>query len=190
MFINPKIAIQEGWITGLTENSHFVQPNAIDFTLDRMFEIPHHGSAIISDLGEVSNPHTGEVLKKGVKVMLDGREYESEYDTQYKDHFFCIPGHSSVDGMSDFYVELPEGVACLPMVARSTLNRNGMFITSGLYDSGFKGHIGFAIHNVRNDPSYIGVGTRVGQIVFVKSDSAGMYAGGWNHDAGTHYSEQ
>ena len=39
MFINPKIAIEEGWVTGIHDPDLQVQPNAIDFTLDKVFTI-------------------------------------------------------------------------------------------------------------------------------------------------------
>ena len=39
MFINPKIAIEKGWITGLNDLDKQVQPNAIDFTADKAFDI-------------------------------------------------------------------------------------------------------------------------------------------------------
>lgn len=181
MFINPEIAIREGWITHPAcqsiddwKSHKYISPNAIDFTVDKMFTIN-------DDLVRVS---------ENVKMMASGRAIVPEYDSRYKERFFCIGNRCVVDGMSDIFVKVPKGVACLPMVVRSTFNRNGVFITSGLYDSGYEGHIGFAIHNQRNAPSFIGVGTRVGQIVFVESDSAGLYAGGWNHKEGTHYSEK
>ena len=103
--------------------------------------------------------------------------------------FWSISSHSVYDGMSDIYVELPEGVAAM-LIIRSTFNRNGLFLTSGLYDSGYKGHLGFALHNRADAQARVAPGTRVGQVIFVSSDSAGMYAGGWNHDQGTHHSDE
>ena len=121
--------------------------------------------------------------------MAGGEEIQPQLDPRHNDHFFRIGGHMVVDGMSNIYVDLPEGVAC-QLIIRSTFNRNGIFLTSGLYDSGFKGHIGFAIHNRRENQAYIGQGTRIGQVIFVESNASGLYSGGWNHDKGTHYSEE
>jgi hypothetical protein len=67
------------------------------------------------------------------------------------------------------------------------MNRNGVFLLSGLYDAGFSGSIGFIIYNMAGQ-ALIGVGTRVGQIIFARSDSAGLYAGGYNTDPGQHWS--
>lgn len=101
--------------------------------------------------------------------------------------FWHLSSKKVYDGMSDVYVNLPEGIAA-QLIIRSTFNRNGIFLTSGLYDSGFKGHIGFAIHN-NSGEAKIGFGTRIGQIIFVSSDSVGSYAGGWNHEEGTHHAD-
>jgi deoxycytidine triphosphate deaminase len=90
--------------------------------------------------------------------------------------------------MSDVYVEVPAGVAA-KLIIRSTLNRNGIFLTSGLYDAGFKGNLGFVLHN-RAGEAYLAPGTRVGQIEFYKSDSEGLYLGGYNTKEGQHWSEK
>ena len=37
MFLNPQQAIKEGWISGVDPNN--IQPNAIDVTADRMFQM-------------------------------------------------------------------------------------------------------------------------------------------------------
>jgi len=169
MYINPRTAIQQGWITGITDMKKQVQPNAIDFTLDKLFSINYQNVFIISEDGKQMR---GGEEKVPIPNRTDGKE------------FWTVHGSTVYDGMSNIMVDLPEGVAC-ELIIRSTLNRNGIFLTSGLYDSGFKGHIGFAIHN-RSGDAKIGVGTRIGQIKFVASDSAGVYAGGYNHEAGNY----
>jgi deoxycytidine triphosphate deaminase len=171
MFINPKIAIENNWIRGITNYEKQVQPNAIDFTLDMVFDI-RHTEFIISEEG---------------KIMRSTAEHYSIEDRKTGMWFWHL-NIGVYDGMSNVYVNIPEGVAAL-LIVRSVFNRNGIFITSGLYDSGFNGHIGFAIHN-RIGPAKIATGTRIGQIIFVKSENALMYAGNWNHEQGTHYSEK
>lgn len=182
MFINPKIAIDQKWITHTDESidwDKFVQPNAIDFTVDRLFSIKDEPFFIAESF----------------KQMRGGKEIEPEMVhlsnlgvNQPNQEMWIMYPHTVADGMSNFYVNVPEGVAC-EFIVRSTFNRNGIFITSGLYDSGFTGHIGIAIHN-RGDIAYIAPGTRIGQIKFIESDNAGQYSGGWNHTKGSHYSEE
>jgi deoxycytidine triphosphate deaminase len=176
MFINPKIVIENGWVTfpdnDPTMKSICTQPNAIDFTLDRVFTINKQNTFIISEKG---------------KKMRGGDEIEPVPDRSTGDLYWNLYKDAVFDGMSNMYVSVPDGVAAY-LIIRSTFNRNGIFITSGLYDAGFQGHIGFAIHN-RSGEAKIGVGTRIGQIIFVESENALMYSGGWNHEKGTHYTE-
>lgn len=186
MFISPKTAIENGWVTHPKcktlqdwEDNKFICPNAIDFTLDTLFSVYVYNQFIISE--------HGKQMRGGNKVepVIDRRhKHESGEDLYFwhlRDHIY--------DGMSDVYVDLPEGVAAM-LIIRSTFNRNGIFLTSGLYDSGFKGHLGFALHNRAEGKTSIAKGTRVGQVIFVASDSAGMYTGGYNHEEGTHYTEK
>ena len=71
------------------------------------------------------------------------------------------------------------------VITRSTLNRNGCFITSGLYDSGYHGVMAGAMH-VTSGPLMIKKGTRVGQFLLFKSETVKMYDGdygiGKEHD--------
>jgi deoxycytidine triphosphate deaminase len=173
MFINPKTAIENGWITGIQDAETQIQPNAIDFTLDTLFGVNE------------SNPF---VISEGGKQMRGGFKMEPILDRSSQLDVWHIE-KGSYDGMSNVYVDLPEGVAAMTVI-RSTFNRNGIFLTSGLYDSGYKGHIGFMLHNTCSGLTKIATGTRVGQLMLVSSDSAKMYEGGWNHEQGSHYTEE
>lgn len=175
MFINPKEVIKNGWLKfpewmNADQNAKCIQPNAIDFTLDRLFTINHME---MFQLSETS------------KKMRGGTEVEAKL--KGVDLSWLLGTDEAYDCLSDFYVDIPEQV-CAILYPRSTLVRNGLFWTTGIYDSGFKGHIGGVLHN-RSGLASIAKGTRIGQIAFVRSDSAGAYAGGWNHSIGTHYAE-
>lgn len=174
MFLDPAQAIQEGWITfpswmDAELKGKCVQPNAIDFTLDRVFQIKSHNIFAISESAKLMRGTTEKLpvpFTEGSGWVL----HEGVYDV-----------------MSDFFVKLPKGVAAL-LVPRSTFVRNGLFWISGLYDSGFEGHIGGVLHNPAGQ-TQISRGTRVGQIIFIPSEGSDVYAGGWNHQQGTHYAE-
>ena len=175
MLINPKEAIKQGWIavSGDFNWDECIQPNAIDFTLDRAYE-----------------PQTGvhTIIGKSSKQLPSFDEKETEsIDFNNQSRYFSIPPGQAIDGVSNMYVSLPSGVAAL-LVVRSTLNRGNCTLTSGLYDSGFKGNIGFSIFNRGTVEAYIEKGARVGQIMFIPSDHAKLYAGGYNHDDGDHWS--
>jgi deoxycytidine triphosphate deaminase len=173
MIISPRTAIEQGWVTGIRNDDKQVQPNAIDFTLDHIYTINHHNIAILSEDKKLTQMRGGDELAVS-NTTPDGKSW------------WTLNAHEVYDGLSGITVDLPEGIACT-LVIRSTFNRNGVYLTSGLYDSGYKGPIGFAIHN-RSGLTSVEVGMRVGQIVFHASDKNGLYAGGWNHEAGTHWS--
>ena len=182
MFISPKVAIEEGWITHPNcstyqdwEDNNFVSPNAIDFPLNRLFSINQSNTFLVSE--------NRKLLRGGEEILPTTK---CEDGSPYL--FWKLNPNTVYDGVSDMYVNIPSGIAA-QIIIRSTFSRNGLFITSGLWDSGFKGSIGMAIHN-RSGEAFIAPGTRIGQIIFIESQNALMYAGGWNHEKGTHWSEK
>lgn len=165
MFINPMHALQENWIKGLVDEGKQVQPNAIDFTLDILKEVNYNDIARITE------------SEKQMRSLLDiGTNARGEW---------ILRGGTVYDGTSNVYIEVPEGAAAV-LFTRSTFARNGVFIVSGLYDSGYKGHIGFTIYPVGGQ-TLIAPGTRIGQVALISANSAKQYAGSYNHKAGTHY---
>lgn len=188
MFINPKHAIQEGWVTfpeWMSEDfkQKCIQPNAIDFTIDRLFTVDSASRFVISE--SYKSMRSNEEVKTGTYYTADWPEGENGGEVQYWE----LHDKWCYDAMSDFYVNVPEGVAAY-LITRSTFNRNGLFIQSGLYDSGFKGNCGFVIYNMCGVTA-IAPHTRIGQLIFVKSEDSGkMYAGGYNTEAGQHWSQK
>ncbi len=170
MFINPQTAIKNGWITGLVDPDKQVQPNAIDFTADKAWRM------------ESSNRNKF-FISENDKIMRSREEFGA-YLTTEEESFWQIKGGDMLDFLSDVFVDIPKGVAA-QLVIRSSLARNGILLMAGLYDSGFKGHIGFILHNRHFADAFIAPGTRVGQIIFVETDSSGVYSGGYNHEVGT-----
>lgn len=64
------------------------------------------------------------------------------------------------------------------VITRSTLNRNGVFITSGNYDSGYHGAMAGCMH-VTTGPMRIKPGTRVGQMLLWKAEALSQYDGSY-----------
>ncbi len=170
MLINPKVAISQGWITGLTNPEKQIQPNAIDFTADKAFNVADQDFYISE-----KTKH----MRGGDAIVPSPTYYEA--DAIYS---WFIPAREMLDFLSNVYVNVPQGVGA-QLVIRSTLARNGLQLVSGLYDSGFKGHIGFLLHNRHVNDAVIAQGTRVGQIIFMQADSAGTYDGSYSHVVGT-----
>jgi len=188
MFINPQIAIKEGWIKGIVNPEKQIQPNAIDFTLDKAFtindEVPFYVSETQKHMKGSSpyTPHEISVLRYSHKLN-DGFKVYEKIEKPKETGWTIVPGNK-LDCLSDLYCDLPKGISAM-LIVRSTLARNGLILTSGLYDSGFQGHVGFVLHNNSVTIASIAQGTRVGQIIFVESDAAGLYDGSYKHDEGT-----
>jgi deoxycytidine triphosphate deaminase len=144
-----------------------VQPNAVDLRLDKVFAIKQ----VLFTIGEDEN---------GKETKLHRGSQEMHPD---KDGFFYLnPG--SYEVVMENIINVGEGEAGW-VITRSTLNRNGIYITSGLYDSGYHGVMAGALH-VRDAPAKIKKGTRVGQFLLFKSESLKKYDGdygiGKTHD--------
>lgn len=134
-----------------------VQPNALDITID---------SVTALDKGLYTPMFS--LRKNGDKVFRPSYRMEPVDGIL----FDLYPGQYSFE--SDITVEIPEGVVGW-VVARSSLTRNGIFIVSGIYDSGFKGRVGGTIHT----PIWIHLekGVRVAQLITAKAESRHLYDG-------------
>ena len=71
------------------------------------------------------------------------------------------------------------------VITRSTLNRNGVHLTSGLYDTGYDGVMAGVMH-VNCGAFRIKKGTRIGQYLNFQAENIGSYDGdygkGGEHD--------
>jgi deoxycytidine triphosphate deaminase len=144
----------------LTED---VQPNAVDLRLGQVFKIKE-------DLFEISNEH-----KKH-----RGTDYEVKVDPE--GYFNLMPGHYEVVMENIIHVGNDEAGW---VITRSTLNRNGLFLTSGLYDSGYHGVMAGVLH-VTIGGARIKKGTRIGQYLSFEAEALSSYDGdyglGKEHD--------
>jgi len=68
------------------------------------------------------------------------------------------------------------------LVIRSSYSRKGIFISSGVYDPGFKGVGGISLYNMSDETIKIDAGTRICQIIVFKANSASDYDGHYNHN--------
>jgi len=158
MFINPKIAVENRWIKNI--ESEWIQPNAIDISADRLFKMDLESPFYI---GDREKHH-----RDRIEVPVD------------KDRIWNLSA-GSYDFISKVYVNMPTETVGWVRV-RSTFNRNGVNVGSGFYDSGYKGPICGTLYVT--GVSQIKQGTPVGQFIFAKSDSEGVYAGGYNTEEG------
>lgn len=129
------------------------QANAIDLRLDKVFRI-------LPNLFEITNDHKKH---RGSEEILPDAE----------DFFALSPG--SYEIVMENIIHVGEGEAGW-VITRSTLNRNGCFITSGLYDSGYHGVMAGVLHITVGDVR-IKKGTRVGQYLSFNAEALSLYDG-------------
>jgi dUTP pyrophosphatase len=132
-----------------------IQPNAVDLRLDKIFWIEPKPFTI----SEEEKKHRGSV----------------EYIPS-SDGWFTLPT-GTYEIVMENIIEVGEDEAGW-VITRSTLNRNGVFITSGLYDSGYHGVMAGALH-VTSGPMQIKRGTRVGQFLLFKAEALKKYEGSY-----------
>jgi deoxycytidine triphosphate deaminase len=132
-----------------------VQPNAVDLRLGKVFRI-------------LSNTCTLSETQKGHRGSVELQPDELGF-------WHLEPGTYEV--VMENIIEVGEGEAGW-VITRSTLNRNGVFLTSGLYDSGYHGVMAGAMH-VHCGPFSIQKGTRVGQFLLFKAESLHKYDGSY-----------
>ena len=141
-------------LSSFTENQ--VQPNAIDLRLERVFAFYDNDVFVIT---EENKRHARKVElapdESGMWHLQPG-----SYEVQFE-------GIVKIGSDEAGWV-----------ITRSTLNRNGVFITSGLYDSGYEGAMAGALH-VNAIQTKIKKGTRVGQFILMKAQALHEYNGSY-----------
>lgn len=141
-----------------------VQPNAIDLRLKKVFHI-QPDEFVIDEL------HKKHRSTQEVYTDLNG-------------YFYLEPGKYEV--VMDNEISIGEGEAGW-VITRSTLNRNGVYITTGLYDSGYVGVVAGVMH-VNVGPMKIQRGTRVAQFLLFRAETLHAYSG--DYGAGKPHDEK
>ncbi len=138
-----------------------IQPNAIDIRISAITRI---GSNKIQ-LSEHYREHRDKLVEqKYLSANTDGEYWDLT--------------RGSYEFETDHWVKIPDGI-CGWIVPRSTLNRNGVFISSGLYDSGFENYIGGVMH-VMTGTLQLFVNTRIGQFITTRAETNHLYDGAYN----------
>lgn len=136
-----------------------IQPNAVDIKIDRVFAINTTKFVISEQLKE----HRG-----AVEIMPDSAGW-----------WYLNPGTYEVYAKNVIKVGATEAGWVIP---RSTLNRNGVFLTTGLYDSKYNGPMAVVMH-ITTGPIEIQQGTRIGQYLCFKAEAIGEYNGSYGFDS-------
>jgi len=132
-----------------------IQPNAVDLRLDKVFQIKEN----IFEITNETKSHRGT----------------TELTPDDQGFFYLEPGHYEV--VMENVINVGEGEAGW-VITRSTFNRNGLFLTSGLYDSGYHGIMAGVLH-VTVGPARIKKGTRIGQYLSFSAEMLHAYDGSY-----------
>ena len=135
-----------------------IQPNAVDLRLGKVFEI---------------NPLANFEICEDMKRHRGSTEVDPDVDGWFR----LTPGHYEV--VMENEISVGEGEAGW-VITRSTLNRNGLFLTSGLYDTGYQGVMAGVLH-VTIGNAWIKKGTRIGQYLSFHAEALHHYDGDYGH---------
>lgn len=135
------------------------QPNAVDLRLDKVFRILPN----VFELTNETKKHRGSE-----EVFPD------------EEGFFNLEV-GSYEVVMENIIKVGTNEAGWT-ITRSTLNRNGIFITSGLYDAGYNGVMAGCMH-VNVGPMKVKKGTRVAQYLSFDSESLHEYNGSYGFGA-------
>lgn len=105
---------------------------------------------------------------------------ESEELTTDGDGYWLLPV-GSYEVVADHIITMGDDESGF-VITRSTLNRNGVFVTTGNYDSGYKGSLAMCLH-VTTGPMRIQKGTRIAQMLLWKAEALKQYDGDYGFNA-------
>ena len=130
-----------------------VQPNAVDLRLGKVYKIK---DAVF----EVSNDYKKHRGSEEIQPDADGY-----YNLEVGSYEVVMENIIHVGSDEAGWV-----------ITRSTLNRNGLFLTSGLYDTGYHGVMAGVLH-VGIGPARIKQGTRIGPYLSFDAEALHHYDG-------------
>ena len=130
-----------------------IQPNAVDLRLGKVLAISDNDFTV----DETQKVHRGS---EEVEVFEDG-------------YWYLYPGAYEV--IMENEIEVGMGEAGF-VITRSTLNRNGVYLTTGLYDTGYHGVMAGVMH-VTCGRMKVKPGTRIGQYLSFDAEALHKYDG-------------
>jgi len=135
-----------------------VQPNALDIRIDKVFQI--HGNTF--ELTDETKVH-----RKTTELLANKEGF-----------FLLVPGVYTIVFENEVLVGENEAGW---VITRSTLIRNGLQITTGLYDSGYNGKMAAGLH-VSCGIAKIQRGCRVAQYLCFDAEMVHKYDGDYGVD--------
>jgi len=115
-----------------------------------------------------------KIQQSGIDVSVAKIRNLNSQSRDFYDGILLLSGQSYEFECHE-YIKVPKDCIAL-VVVRSTFNRQGAFITTGLYDNGFSNFIGGVIHNMIR-PIEIKANERIAQVVFYQCEHSAQYNG-------------
>jgi deoxycytidine triphosphate deaminase len=143
------------------------QPNAVDI---RVSDIK-----TIDDIDNIYSDYQNQLFTISDDETIH-KNKSSSLPLDPEDHWHLQRGIYEIS--TPHYVEIPTGFAGY-LITRSSLNRNGIFILSGLYDSKFHGYVGCTLYNLGGRIK-IKKNTRIAQFILVQAEATSDYNGQYN----------
>jgi len=149
-------------LTGVKEGDS--QPNAVDLRVDKIFRVESN----LFTITEEEKIHRGS----------------TEIKPNENGNWYLPPGHYEV--IMENMVTVGPGEAGW-VITRSTLNRNGVFLTSGLYDTGYGsdgGAVMAGMMHISVGDMKLKRGTRIGQFLLFDAEALHSYDGDYGKKGG------
>lgn len=150
-----------------------VQPNAVDIRISELFRIEADDMRIT----------IGETVPKQFFPQKPIDPQTTLGLNQGPIKTYRIDPLSSYQFETIHNVKIPGGM-CGWLIIRSTLSRNGLIMSGGLYDAGYDGIIGGTIHNLTNGAVLLEENCRIGQFIMSDSETSHLYDGHYNQNEG------
>lgn len=138
------------------------QPNAVDVSVESVYKIGSEQFVLTKD---------------------NNKTHRTSQKIEPDDEGFWVLAPGAYEVITEAEVAVANG-ECGFVISRSTLVRNGCFVCSGIYDSGFKGKIGCTLH-VTSGSFKLQKGARIAQFYLITSDKSDkMYDGSYGTQSG------
>jgi len=142
-----------------------VQPHGVELTVDKIYECK--GQTVITDDGYLKS-------NREEASLVSAKEYtQDDYSIEVDDHYF-LPAYNSYVVKYNERIEIPEDHMGL-VFPRSRFIRSNNFISTAVWDSGYKGIGEGGLHI--NTPTVIEKDMRIAQIAFAKAKTFNQYDG-------------
>lgn len=120
-----------------------------------------------------------EIIEKGILVPCEFTEIQQVGIDLSTSEGLQVPHGSSINITFHERINLNDEDIYATIHQRSSYSRKGIFMTSGVYDPGYRGSLGCTIYNMSGELLEIPANTRIAQLVCFEANPASKYMGQW-----------